>query len=317
MNYIDVLLTAIVLLSLWSGIQKGFILGIVELICWLGGLILTFLTYPYLVSFFQNTISPEGLWNVPLAFLVTLILIRLLLFFLAGKLLKQIPRHYHITRANKLAGVIPGFASGIVYAAIAAVLLLLLPISKSLTNETRDSKFARILSNSLEKAEAQFAPVLENVNRSISKVTVEPGSEKFIKLGFTVENPKPRPDLEAKMLEMVNEERRKEGLNLLKADPEIAEVARKHSRDMFARGYFSHISPEGASPFDRIREGEVSFLAAGENLALAQTLALAHKGLMNSPGHRANILHKSFGRLGIGILDGGIYGIMVTQNFRN
>ena len=56
---------------------------------------------------------------------------------------------------------------------------------------------------------------------------------------------------------------------------------------------------------------------AGENLALAQTLRIAHKGLMNSPGHRANILHKSFGRLGIGILSGDMHGIMVTQAFRN
>jgi uncharacterized protein YkwD len=86
---------------------------------------------------------------------------------------------------------------------------------------------------------------------------------------------------------------------------------------MFARSYFSHISPEGATPFDRIRKAEISFLTAGENLALAQSLHLAHTGLMNSPGHKANILHKSFGRVGIGILDGGIYGIMVTQNFRN
>ncbi len=38
---------------------------------------------------------------------------------------------------------------------------------------------------------------------------------------------------------------------------------------------------------------------------------------MNSPGHRANVLHASFGRLGIGILDGGYRGIMVSQEFRN
>ncbi len=39
--------------------------------------------------------------------------------------------------------------------------------------------------------------------------------------------------------------------------------------------------------------------------------------LMNSPGHRANILYPEFGRVGIGIMDGGIRGLMVTQNFRN
>jgi len=45
----------------------------------------------------------------------------------------------------------------------------------------------------------------------------------------------------------------------------------------------------------------VSFRTAGENLALAPTVQIAHTGLMNSPGHRANILHSQFGRVGIGI----------------
>jgi uncharacterized protein YkwD len=66
-----------------------------------------------------------------------------------------------------------------------------------------------------------------------------------------------------------------------------------------------------------MKKGKIIFLTAGENIALAQTLAVAHTGLMNSPGHRANILNPAYGRLGIGILDGGIYGLMITQNFRN
>jgi uncharacterized protein YkwD len=97
----------------------------------------------------------------------------------------------------------------------------------------------------------------------------------------------------------------------------MTEVARRHSVDMFARGYFSHVTPEGRSPFDRMNESGVAYRTAGENLALAPTLTIAHTGLMNSPGHRANILRPEFGRLGIGIVDGGARGLMVTQNFRN
>lgn len=119
------------------------------------------------------------------------------------------------------------------------------------------------------------------------------------------------------MLEMINRERGKAGLKPLTADPELTEVARKHSRDMFERGYFSHITPEGHSPFDRMRAANVHFLTAGENLAIAPTLPIAHTGLMNSPGHRANILRPTFGRVGIGIMDGGRRGLMVAQEFRN
>lgn len=104
---------------------------------------------------------------------------------------------------------------------------------------------------------------------------------------------------------------------MLKLDEELTPIARQHAADMFARSYFSHISPEGDTPFDRIRKARVRFFVAGENLAIAQTLQVAHRGLMNSPGHRANILRPAFGRVGIGILDGGVYGLMVTQKFRN
>jgi len=119
------------------------------------------------------------------------------------------------------------------------------------------------------------------------------------------------------MLELINRERAANNLEPLEADPEMTEVARLHSADMFARSYFSHNTPEGKTPFERMRDQDVRYRTAGENLALAPTLQIAHTGLMNSPGHRANILQPRFGRVGIGILDGGRRGLMVTQNFRN
>jgi uncharacterized protein YkwD len=136
-------------------------------------------------------------------------------------------------------------------------------------------------------------------------------------LGFTVQNPQPRPDLEARMLQWVNAERKAKGLGALRADPELTKVARAHSRDMLARGYFAHMTPEGKDPFERMRQAKVKYLTAGENLAFAPTLAQAQEALMNSSEHRANILRPAFGRVGIGIMEGGHRGEMVTQVFRN
>jgi uncharacterized protein YkwD len=64
-------------------------------------------------------------------------------------------------------------------------------------------------------------------------------------------------------------------------------------------------------------DGNVSFWLAGENIALAPSYELAEIGFMNSPKHRDNILDPKYGRIGIGIIDLGIYGKMVTQNFAN
>jgi uncharacterized protein YkwD len=145
----------------------------------------------------------------------------------------------------------------------------------------------------------------------------EPDRHVFYKLNFQVKEPVVRPDLEMEMLRMINKDREAEGLRPLVADPELTEVARRHSTDMFARGYFSHYTPEKVGPFDRMKEFNLRYIKAGENLSMAPTLASSHRGLMKSPGHRENIMKAAFGRVGIGIMDGGRYGLMVTQDFRN
>src|SRR5690606_35523701 len=122
-----------------------------------------------------------------------------------------------------------------------------------------------------------------------------------IDLPFTTNSAKLRKDLEQQMLHMLNNARKQSGLPLLKFDEKLAEVARRHSLDMFRQGYFSHYSPDHKSPFDRIRESGIHYAIAGENLALAQNIKLAYEGLMQSPTHKANILSSRFGRVGIGI----------------
>ncbi|WP_207426832.1 CvpA family protein [Pedobacter sp. SYSU D00535] len=317
MNIVDIILLLILFIAIYSGYRKGFILGLIELITWVGTLVLCFLLYPK-VSVFMSRFVSSGLWSVLIAFLVTIVIVRLIAALLIDQFLHRIPTEYHEKPANRILGFVPGAVNGLVYAALASAIFLLLPFSQGLSTSAQESLFAQKFAEQFSKVEEKIVPSLgEEVRMRMNKLTVAPGSEKFIKLGFTVKNYKERPELEKEMLELINEERQKEGLRPLQADPELRHVAVKHSADMFERGYFSHYTPEEKDPFDRIRAAKVRFITAGENLALAQTLKLAHTGLMNSPGHRANILHKSFGRVGIGILDGGIYGLMVTQNFRN
>jgi uncharacterized protein YkwD len=259
-----------------------------------------------------------GAWGQPIAFLLVVIVTSLLILLLERQILKRLPKDVHQRRANRALGIVPGFINGLIIAAILAALLLAVPLPDGLLNSTRESALANRLAIVTDRLEAALAPVFdEAVKRTMNMRTIPPESERTVNLPFKVSDPKPRPDLEAKMLELVNRERAAAGLELLAADPELTEVARQHSIDMFARGYFSHNSLDGRSPFDRMRAVNVRFLTAGENLALAPTLPIAHTGLMDSPGHRANILRSSFGRVGIGILDGGRRGLMVTQNFRN
>ncbi|OGE06220.1 hypothetical protein A2W70_03650 [Candidatus Curtissbacteria bacterium RIFCSPLOWO2_02_41_11] len=119
------------------------------------------------------------------------------------------------------------------------------------------------------------------------------------------------------MFEFVNQERIKRGIKPLVWDERLTEVGRSHSKDMFGRGYFSHYSPEGKDVGDRLQDAGIAYTYAGENLALAPDVTRANNGLINSEGHRRNILDPAFEKIGVGAIDGGVYGKMFTQVFTN
>lgn len=120
---------------------------------------------------------------------------------------------------------------------------------------------------------------------------------------------------ERQLLDLMNEERERRGIQPLEWCPTCAQVARAHSQDMYREGYFSHVDPGGVDPFERMRRAGIDYEAAGENLAIAPSVEQAHDGLLASPDHRANMLRPGFDEVGIGILDGP-YGLMCTEVFR-
>jgi uncharacterized protein YkwD len=318
-NPIDILLVIVIVLSLLNGYRRGFIHGVFDLAGWVLSLIAGLRYYQPVAQWIGPHIDLwSEVWDQPIAFILVALFTGIVVHTIGYWLLRRLPQAVHENRVNQLFGVLPGFVNGLITAAILSALLLAIPLSESLSERTRDSAVVNRLAVYAERLEGQLRPVFgAAVARTLNLLTIRPDSNERVTLPFKVENPRPRPDLEKQMLDLVNQERRAAGLNPLAPDPELTEVARRHSADMFARGYFAHDTPDGITPFDRMRAANVRFITAGENLALAPTLPLAHTGLMNSPGHRANILRKEFGRLGIGIMDGGMRGLMVSQEFRN
>lgn len=120
---------------------------------------------------------------------------------------------------------------------------------------------------------------------------------------------------EQQMVNLVNQERTKKGLSALTIDSRLVKVARMKSQDMIDRKYFAHQSPTYGSPFDMMKAQGISYRYAGENLAGAPTVQQAHTNLMNSEGHRANILNPNYTKIGIGVVKGGPYGLMISQEF--
>jgi uncharacterized protein YkwD len=113
-------------------------------------------------------------------------------------------------------------------------------------------------------------------------------------------------EAERRMLRLVNRDRERNGLPPLAVDARLAAIARAHSEDMRATGLVGHISPTTGSAGDRVKAGGVHTSLVLENVARAYGVAEAEEGLMNSPGHRANLLAREPTHIGIGIVLGDV-----------
>jgi hypothetical protein len=177
MQLVDLLFLVVIVLSAWSGWRSGFIYAAIGLILWVGSLAAAFCLYPDLVRPLVHLAPGLGVWTLPAAFLLALLLARLLLWLFFSRLLAMLPPD---------------------------------------TEELRRSQLADDLTLPAEWVEERLSPVFEQpVERTIAR------------------------------------------------------------------------------------------------------LSIAHTGLMHSPGHRANILNPAFHRVGIGIIEGGVHGLMISQEFRN
>lgn len=120
---------------------------------------------------------------------------------------------------------------------------------------------------------------------------------------------------EQMMVNLVNQERAAKGLQPLEVDMRLVKLAREKANDLIQNNYFDHYSKTLGSPFDQMKRAGVRYYLAGENLAGSGSVERAHKALMESPTHRANILHKRYTHIGVGVIDGGVYGKMFVQHF--
>lgn len=236
--------------------------------------------------------------------------------YAAAALYARVSPYAKASRVNNALGVLFGSCNAALVAAFVFSLLLTLPFPSAVKKQVTGSFVGSVLVPRVGRIETAVDSVFGGaVSESLTFLTVHPESGERVDLGFRTKNFSPDPDAEAEMLGLLNIERTRRGLPPLKTDPAIVGVARRHSADMLERGYFGHVNPDGMDPAARADAAHIVYGTYGENLAYAPDVRIAHDGLMNSPGHRANILSPLYRRIGIGIQDAGIYGLMITEDF--
>lgn len=119
---------------------------------------------------------------------------------------------------------------------------------------------------------------------------------------------------ELQVLKMVNDERKERDLVPLKLDLTLTKLARMKGEDLVEHQVFSHDSPTYGNPIEMLKTYGIEYRRLGENLATAGNIWVTHFRLMNSPGHRANILGSQFTHVGIGVVPNG-GGVLVVELF--
>jgi hypothetical protein len=121
------------------------------------------------------------------------------------------------------------------------------------------------------------------------------------------------------LLKYTNLEREANGLAPLNLNPELTHAAQLKAKDMFAKDYWAHVSPDGTTPWVWIRDSGYNYLYAGENLARGfDSSSDVVTAWMNSPEHRANLLSPNYTDIGFAVQDGTLTGTettLVVQEF--
>lgn len=315
-NYIDLIIIVILIYFASEAFRHGFWVILSDFISFSGSLVLSLRFYNPISDFLKLNFDLNLSVSKAIGFLISAIFFEFVLGYIFGYLIHKLPEKFKKHKINNLLGVIPGVGEGLILVSALLILVIALPIKPLVKNDITESEIGSVLLNKTAVFETAINEVFGGViNESLTYFTVNPDSGESIVLDVDSFNLSVDEKAEGDMFIKINQERKKLAIPELVWEPTIVPVARDHAKDMWERKYFAHVSPDGKDVGDRLQTSKVSYSFAGENLALAPTTVTAHSGLMNSKGHRENILDSRFKKVGIGVIDNGVYGKMYVQVF--
>ena len=301
-----------------GGIRAGFVATLYGLTSWIASLLIAFALVSPLSALVVNVAGVAAPAARAIAFVIVLLAAEAAFGLGAraviGPLVRAIRADRRMATLDRVFGVVPALLRALLVTAIGLAALLVLPLGNDVKTAIDGSRLGRALVSEVAAAQPYIGKLVGSDGGTLFVTKLDADQRQSLDLpsDLALDND---PQAEAQMVALVNEERANAGLPALVVDPRLVPVARQHSEEMFRLKYFGHQSPVKGSPFDRLEAAGIRYSRAGENLAYAQSVAVAHRGLMQSEGHRENILRPEFTRIGIGVVSAGPYGKMFTQMF--
>ena len=311
---LDLILAILLLTSVFTGYSRGVARELIELVTIVFGVPIAFRVGPRLVSAVSQLPEANGALIGGFAVLLMISVV----VTIGSRAAQRAGILAEPTPSDRVAGSVVGLARSLILVWLLATTLAAAPatafaslaaesrIATAMTGDTAVNAFTSLTGN-------QDVQALIAFNRQY------PGgpliSDDVYEIpAFDRSRLDSEPSTAANMLPLVNGGRAQAGVaSALQWSQALANVAEAYAFELYVDGFFAHDSPRTGNVGDRLRTAGVDYRVAGENLALAPTLAIAHEGLMNSPGHRANILG-DYTSIGIGAVRGPI-GLVIVQVF--
>lgn len=315
LNFFDIILLIAFVFYVYEESAQGALPALTNLIAIVVAFIGGLLSYHFLAVLLISLFGLSKGISDAISFLVIGSVVFLVVTNVIAYLTRAWPLIFPSIYSRIIGGVL-GAISFLLISAFIIAILLSFPVSTVIKSQIRNSATGKFLFTKTLSLEVATKEIFGGaISDTLNFLTIKPDADTTITLHFKTNNGIIDEVSEKRMLALINREREKRGIASLKSDNSLRKVSRTYGVDMLKRGYFSHYTPEGLSPFDRLEHAGILYSSAAENLAFAPEVDLAMSGLMKSEGHKRNILDPSFHTIGIGVIDAGIYGKMFVQEF--
>ena len=320
LNWIDWLIIVLFLYEVYRGWKSGFIALGITFISFALSLWIAILLRAPVSQFFSEKFGIVQMWSTAIAYVGVAFASQMVFSYILSHLLLYLPEKIEKSKINNLLGTFVSGVNCLTTVGFVLVVLLAIPMKGTVREDVRASVIGGAIVRFVETYGGPIKNAVADLEKNATRfLTVNPDSKESMNLDVSPNEGELEVNdvAERALLDLVNKERLAVGAPKLVVDVNVVKVARSHSRDMFLKKYFSHVSLDGKTLGDRLDAGNVKYSLAGENLAFAPDVEMAHNGLMNSPEHKKNLLDPQFKHVGIGIISTSKYGMMVTQDFIN
>jgi uncharacterized protein YkwD len=317
LNWIDWLIICILLFAVVEGWRLGFIHLIASFSAFILSVFVISRYHNQFASWLASNFGISLVWaeSVEIFFLIliTQVIFTELFIKISGKFAAKIMA----SRIDNILGSILGLGNAIFSISFVLYLMLLIHIFPSVSGDISRSKLTQQINIYSEKYLHNLKLPIGLISQTDNDVLIDENDQI---LKYLTIKPQ-RWDLvadtlsEMRLIQLINSDRQKNGLGILTEDPNLTQIAYDQCFDMFERSYFSQTDPDGSNLEKRLIVAGLNYSGAIENLGFGPDYLSVHTKFMNSQKHRQIILSPKFKTIGVGIVDGGNLGQMVTEIF--